>query len=41
VNGNGGQVGRISARSSGETIVFPRAEMAAATEGILTDNGIP
>jgi S1-C subfamily serine protease len=27
-------------RSSGETIVFPRAEMAAATEGILTDNGI-
>ncbi len=25
---------------SGETLVFPRAEMAAATDEILTDNGI-
>ena len=24
----------------GETMVFPRAEMVAATDGILTDNGI-
>ena len=24
----------------GETMVFPRADMVAATEGILTDNGI-
>ena len=24
----------------GETMVFPRAEMLAATDGILTDNGI-
>jgi PDZ domain len=27
-------------RAAGETIVFPRAEMAAATDEILTDNGI-
>lgn len=27
-------------RASGETMVFPRAEMLAATEAILTDNGI-
>ena len=25
---------------SGEALVFPRAEMAAATEEILTDNGV-
>ena len=24
----------------GETMVFPRADMLAATDGILTDNGI-
>jgi len=28
------------ARASGETMVFPRAEMVAATNDILTDNGI-
>jgi PDZ domain len=27
-------------RFGGETMVFPRADMVAATEGILTDNGI-
>jgi S1-C subfamily serine protease len=27
-------------RSSGESIVFPRAEMASATENILSDNGV-
>lgn len=27
-------------RTAGETIVFPRAEMVAATNDILTDNGI-
>ena len=26
---------------SGESMVFPRAQMVAATEGILTDNGNP
>ena len=25
---------------SGEAMVFPRAQMVAATEGILTDNGV-
>jgi hypothetical protein len=30
----------FNARSTGETIVFPRAEMVAATNDILTDNGI-
>jgi hypothetical protein len=30
----------FNARASGETIVFPRAEMVAATNDILTDNGI-
>ena len=25
---------------SGEALVFPRAQMVAATEGILTDNGV-
>ena len=28
------------ARASGETMVFPRAEMVTATNDILTDNGI-
>ena len=28
------------AERDGETMVFPRAEMLTATEGILTDNGI-
>jgi hypothetical protein len=28
------------ARRGGETLVFPREEMLAATEEILTDNGI-
>jgi len=27
-------------RSSGESIVFPRAEMVSATENILNDNGV-
>ena len=27
-------------RSSGEAIVFPRAEMVSATENILNDNGV-
>ena len=30
----------FNARTTGETIVFPRAEMVAATNDILTDNGI-
>jgi hypothetical protein len=30
----------FNARSAGETIVFPRAETVAATNDILTDNGI-
>jgi S1-C subfamily serine protease len=30
----------FSMRTAGETIVFPRAEMVAATNDILTDNGI-
>ncbi len=30
----------FNARATGETIVFPRAEMVAATNDILTDNGI-
>jgi S1-C subfamily serine protease len=30
----------FNARASGETIVFPRAETVAATNDILTDNGI-
>jgi S1-C subfamily serine protease len=30
----------FNARSTGETLVFPRAEMVAATNDILTDNGI-
>jgi hypothetical protein len=28
------------ANRSGEALVFPRAQMVAATEGILTDNGV-
>ena len=31
---------QFNARTTGETIVFPRAEMVAATNEILTDNGI-
>ena len=27
-------------RSSGESVVFPRAEMVATTENILNDNGV-
>ncbi|MFZ1217754.1 MAG: hypothetical protein WAO00_00605, partial [Chthoniobacterales bacterium] len=27
-------------KTGGETMVFPRAEMRAATEEILTDNGV-
>jgi S1-C subfamily serine protease len=30
----------FNARATGETLVFPRAEMVAATNDILTDNGI-
>jgi S1-C subfamily serine protease len=30
----------FNSRTTGETIVFPRAEMVAATNDILTDNGI-
>jgi hypothetical protein len=30
----------FNTRTTGETIVFPRAEMVAATNDILTDNGI-
>jgi S1-C subfamily serine protease len=30
----------FNTRASGETLVFPRAEMVAATNDILTDNGI-
>src|SRR5437764_7196733 len=30
----------FNTRSSGESIVFPRAEMASATEKILSDNGV-
>lgn len=30
----------FNARNTGETIVFPRADMVAATNDILTDNGI-
>jgi S1-C subfamily serine protease len=30
----------FNARTTGETVVFPRAEMVAATNDILTDNGI-
>jgi S1-C subfamily serine protease len=30
----------FNTRASGETVVFPRAEMLAATNDILTDNGI-
>ena len=31
---------QFNVRTSGETIVFPRAEMVAATNDLLTDNGI-
>jgi S1-C subfamily serine protease len=31
---------QFDARASGETLVFPRAEMVSATESILTDSGI-
>lgn len=30
----------FNTRSSGEAIVFPRAEMVSATENILNDNGV-
>lgn len=30
----------FATRGAGETLVFPRAQLLAATEGILTDNGV-
>jgi hypothetical protein len=30
----------FAARAGGETLVFPRAEMVAATDDILNDNGV-